>query len=140
MGVLSAYQPIGCSIFFVRTNVTASCRFCQCSHCLTNVNYRISSGTVIFTVLSLPFRHLISLSGLPPIGGAGLWTLFVLIFEFSGLLSPADGNIQFQDCVEMDKPVYGCSSGHWILEDHLPLGEWQITGNQRTATFIAIGQ
>lgn len=66
--------------------------------------------------------------------GARFWTLHVLIFTFLCFLCSIAGHIQLQYHAVMHQPVYRGCSGHRVFKYLFPFTEWQIAGNQYSAT------
>ena len=56
------------------------------------------------------------------------------------MLQPVAWKIQFQNDAVVDETVNGRRCRHGVLEDTLPFGKGQITGNHQAPSFIAFSQ
>lgn len=57
-----------------------------------------------------------------------------------GMLQPVAGDVQFDDNAVMHQAIDRGRCGHRILKDALPFGEWQVAGEQNTASLLALCQ
>jgi len=73
-------------------------------------------------------------------GGPGFKRFLLCFLPLLRRFKSVARQVEFKDHAVMHKPVHGRRRDRGILEDLLPLGEGQVTGDQQTSAFVALRQ